>query len=93
MIRITVELIPHGDESIMTQRRVLGTLEIANDGTGTLHEGNYNGILHAEYTDPAGRKGKVLKFNRRKQSVWSLIGAFLKLWGHTSHSPKLLIKE
>ena len=35
-----------------------------------------------------GRKGRVTKFNRRKQSVWSLVGAFLKLWGHTSHSPK-----
>ena len=32
-------------------------------------------------------EGRVIEFNRQKQSVWSLVGAFLKLWGHTKHSP------
>lgn len=85
MIRITVELLPKGDAS---RARTLATMEIANDGTGTPDVGNYSGTLHAEYTGSSGRTGRVLNFNRRKQSVWSLIGAFLKLWGHTKHSPK-----
>lgn len=89
MIRITVQLIPHGDES---KARNLGTMEIANDGAGTLDVGDYDGILHAEYTGPSGRIGRVVQFNRRKQSVWSLVGAFLKLWGHTKHSPSLMEK-
>jgi hypothetical protein len=24
--------------------------------------------------------------------VWSLVGGFLKLWGHTAHSPKEMTK-
>lgn len=83
MIRVTVELLPHGSEA---RKRIIGTLEIANDSTGTDSMGNYIGILHAEYTDPVGRRGRITQFMRRRQSVWSLIGAFLKLWGHTKHS-------
>lgn len=85
MIRVTVELIPHG----VGQARQLAVMEIANDGTGdTCGLCHYDGILHAEYTPASGRKGRVTNFNRQTQSVWSLIGAFLKLWGHTKHSPK-----
>lgn len=89
MIRVTVELIPKGDES---RARRLGELRIANDGTGNQILGNYRGTLEAEYTGPSGRTGRVNGFNRRQQSVWSLVGAFLKLWGHTKHSPKLMQK-
>lgn len=87
MIRVTVELI----SAISSDRnRTLGVMEIVNDGTGDKDIGNYTATLKAEYCD--GREGKVMAFNRRKQSVWSLIGAFLKLWGHTRHSPKLMSK-
>lgn len=87
MIRVTVQLIPKGNEDAA---RTLGVLEIANDGTGTVRKGNYNGTLQAEYT--RGRKGRVLDFDRKTQSVWSLVGAFLKLYGHTRHSPSKLEK-
>jgi len=90
MIKVTIELWPKDYEH---NKRTLGTLTIANDGSGDMSTGNYNGVLHAEYTGPSGRKGKVISFNRRKQSVWSLVGAFLKLYGHTKHSPKLMSKE
>lgn len=89
MIRITVELLPKGSE---VGKRTLGTMEIANDATGSRSIGNYRGTLHAEYTGPAGRGGHVFQFKRNQQSVWSLVGAFLKLWGHTRHSPKLMRK-
>lgn len=89
MIRVTVEMIPQGSEE---RKRTLATMEIANDGTGDQFTGHYNGTLHAEYTVSSGRKGRVINFNRKGQSVWSLIGAFLKMWGHTKHSPKNLLK-
>jgi hypothetical protein len=89
MIRITVELVSAVDPS---RSRTLGTMTIANDGTGTREVGNYVGTLHAEYTGSSGRTGRVTNFNRRRQSTFSLIGAFLKLWGHTSHSPKDMSK-
>lgn len=87
MIRVTVELVPKGIESA---KRTIGTMEIANDRTGDLAVGNYRGVLHAEYTDGDGRAGRITNFKRQKQSVWSLVGAFLKLWGHTKHSPSQL---
>jgi hypothetical protein len=87
VIRVTVEMVPHGDEN---KKHTLGVLEIANDGTGTLESGNYDGVLHAEYTPPSGRFGRVDQFQRNRQSVWSLVGAFLKLFGHTKHSPRLM---
>lgn len=89
MLRVTIQLIPRGDES---RARTLGTMEITNDATGNMDVGNYVGTLHAEYTTPAGRKGRLKNFNRRKQSVWSLVGGFLKLWGHTSHPPREMEK-
>lgn len=90
MIRVTIEILPGGNES---RKRTLGTLEIANDGTGDQEIGRYNAVLHAEYTGPEGRQGRVVEFYRHRQSVWSLVGAFLKLWGHTKHSPKHMTKE
>ena len=38
MIRVTIELIPRGDES---KKKNLGVVEIANDGQGTTTHGNY----------------------------------------------------
>jgi len=75
MIRVTVELISAVDPA---RSRTLGTLEIANDGTG-------DATLHAEYTPPTGRRCRVLGFRRQRQSVWSLVGAALKQMGHTKH--------
>ena len=89
MLRVTVELLPHGFEK---NKRTLAVLNIANDGTGSSDMGNYRGTLHAEYTGPDGRQGIVTQYRRRNQSVWSLVGAFLKLWGHTKHSPRLMSK-
>ena len=82
-IRVTVELLPHGDES---KAQVLGRLTIVNDGSGDDYVGHYAGVLEAEYT--TGRSGRVREFQRGTHSVWSLIGAFLTAFGHTKHSPK-----
>ncbi len=85
MIRVTVELVSARHPS---RNRVLGTMEIANDGTGTPEVCDYDATLHAEYTPDAGRKCRVLGFRRKRQSVWSLIGAALKQMGHTRHVSK-----
>lgn len=87
MLRVTVELLPGGNEA---RKRTLGRLDIANDATGDSTTGNYAGVLHAEYTGTNGRRGRVTGFHRQRQSCWSLVGAFLKLFGHTKHSPRLM---
>lgn len=85
MIRVTVELLSAIDAS---RSRVLGTMEIANDGTGTREVGDYNVTLHGEYTSPDGRRCRVVGFHRKRQSVWSLVGAALKQMGHTKHASR-----
>lgn len=83
MILVQAILCPKGDTK---NARVIGKITIANDGTGTEAVGHYTGELHAEYT-PAqgpGRKAEVRGFNRKTQSVWTLVGAFLKCWRHTN---------
>lgn len=45
MIRLTMEIVPRGDES---KKFTAGTLEIANDCTGTEELGNY----HVKITGP-----------------------------------------
>lgn len=79
MLRVTVELLPGGSES---RARKLGEILIRNDGTGTTTIGNYEGTLTAEYTQ--GRRARVCGFRRQRQSVWTLVGAFLKAWGHVN---------
>lgn len=86
MIRVIVLMVPKGDESRACE---LARMDIANDGTGSEEQGSYDGTLYAEYCR-GGRKGRVENFRRRRQSVFSLVGAFLKLWGHTKHSVREL---
>ena len=42
MIRVTIDLLPHGSEE---RKSHLGTILIANDGTGTMTRGNYRATL------------------------------------------------
>lgn len=83
MLKVTVELLPGGDES---KAKMIGVMLITNDGTGTADSGNYVAAMMAEYLREP-RKGRLTNFNRKTQSCWSLVGGFLKLFGHTNHSP------
>lgn len=69
MIRVTVELLKHGDP---TQIETLGTAFITNNGTGSPTLGNYKVIL----TDKAGnnwRRGYVKDFPRKRLLAWDLL--------------------
>lgn len=69
MIKVTVELWPHGDE---LTKRTIATADIINDGTGTNTVGNYRYRLR-------GKNGRQLKEGELKGfkrifNVWYLIG-------------------
>jgi len=70
-IRVTVELLPGGDESQADHR---GTATIANDGTGTENLGNYTVTLFGT-GEPNGiwKRGRVLGFPRGRLGVWDLL--------------------
>jgi len=75
MIRVTVELIPYGDES---RTRHLGTAIIANDGQTTLYEseqlGSYNVTLSTRRSPEAiWRRGRVESFPRKRLGAWDLL--------------------
>ena len=74
MVRITIELIPDGDE---TQAKPLGKIVIVNDGTGTETAGNYTaeightGRYIGRLPDPY-KVATVKNFNRR-HSIYALL--------------------
>lgn len=84
MIRVTIELIPHGLES---EAEHLHTIEIANDGSGTPERGVYKARV--------GRRGvrsvfikpwreKVLAgFPRRSKNAVHLLARVLKNLGYS----------
>jgi hypothetical protein len=74
MLRVTIELVPHGDE---TRAREIGVMLIANDGEGTHTKGNYAYVYG--YTDRRGVRfstGTVKNFYRN-QGAWALIKKIL----------------
>ena len=77
MLRITVELVPRGQE---TRKRTLGVMEVANVG-GTSTRGEYDYLMTEEENLDLGisarsRRGVVRDYLRH-QSVWRLVQAVL----------------
>jgi hypothetical protein len=70
MLRVTVELIPHGNEN---QKSTIGLMEIVNDKTGTEYLGNYYYSLGNTETI---NSGKYNGFNR-SLGFWRLIERIL----------------
>jgi len=82
MIRITVELLPLGDE---LGKRMLGVATIANDGDGSEKIGHYTvklGKMAPKETE-IWRTGAVQNFPRQKRGCWDLI--YLALRNIVSH--------
>lgn len=71
MIRVTVELVPFGDERF---KKTIGILSISNDGTGDGQIGNY----HARLEDDHNAKVEVrVKEHHRRDGAWVLIAKVL----------------
>ncbi len=78
MLRVTVELVPLGDE---TRARKIAALDIANVG-GSIFCGDYSYALNAEgwsQTPATSCKGYIRR-HRRDQSVWALVFAVRADW-------------
>ncbi len=74
MLRITVELLPFGNEA---RKRTLATGTITNLGTGSKTQGNY----FADFRDAAGRPWRhctVTGFPRKRLLAWDLLYRVLK---------------
>lgn len=71
MIRVTIQMIPRGDES---RARHMGTVEIANDGTGDHTTGNYKVRLsRMDSPTRAWKTGAIRGFNRRTRGPHDLL--------------------
>lgn len=76
MLRITIELVPYGNEDLA---REIGQVKIINDGSGDHKYGNYTYELSDDtntITNPTSIKG-TLKEHYRLQSVFRLLQAVL----------------
>ena len=76
MLRVTVELLPHGSEE---RKSTLATLIIVNDGTGSVQLGNYNcyfvrkGAAFRQYLSNHFRNVRIEKHRRIDSHVWRLV--------------------
>ena len=75
MIRIVVEMYPHGNPDPLT-RTVLGVAIVSNAGTGTVTRGNYKYTIFSK--NKKFRYGSIKGFERRKKNVWWLLYYILK---------------
>lgn len=72
MIRVTIEIVPHGDEG---RARVIGSGTIINDGTGTPDSGNYEyNITFRDHTV----SGKYTGYPRGVHGPWYLLFKILQ---------------
>jgi len=69
MVRITIEIMPQGSRE---NRKVLGHVDIINDGTGTQTIGNYS-ITAVSKNGKVFRKCRVEGYRRKADSIWKLM--------------------
>lgn len=74
MIVIKIELWPHGDRR---RKKNIGTVVIANDGTGTPTRGNYHCVAagrgNRSTRPPCRQFGRVVGFARKSRSAYDLL--------------------
>lgn len=76
MLRVTVELVPYGDE---TKKKKIGEMVLANTGDGTGEKGDYEA-----WTAPDNWSGEPAKYGKlfgydRSQSVWELVYQMVRM--------------
>jgi len=69
MIRVTVELLSAIHPS---RNRRLGTLDIANDGSGGKTLRNYNATFRGPRGRP-GKQGRIVGYPAEQVAIWNLI--------------------
>lgn len=76
MLRVTIELVPHGMED---RKKKIGEMVIANDGSGDSFNGNYQALIAEDSW--SGDKEAYVKVHGydRSQSVWELVETVLRL--------------
>lgn len=74
MIKITIELWPHGDK---TKSKIIGTAWIHNTGTGDIKRGNYEAVIYTTRNRP-WRTVDIVGFARKSRNVWYLLKEILK---------------
>ena len=78
MIKVRIDLVPFGTG----KPRHLGTMHIANDGTGSETEGNYNvKMFSASGHRMENRDARVERHKRKSLSVWYLVKKALEAAG------------
>lgn len=75
MLRVTVQLLPGGDES---KPETLGVAYIINDGTGTNTTGYYKTAFSQRGGKRWWKKGSVDDFPRLQRNAWDLLYLALK---------------
>jgi hypothetical protein len=84
MLRITVELVPHGVEK---NKRKIGEMVIALAHVDAANNGDYEGwVSHDDWTGTGPLYGKVNSHDRHN-SVWSLIAKMAKAIGAGADVP------
>lgn len=84
MLRITVELVPFGDEKKV---RKIGEMVLANIGDGTGRFGEYVGWAAPDTWSGEPARFGVLKAYDRAQSVWELVRLMLEAIRLEKHKP------
>ena len=71
MIKVTVELWPDGN---LHKAKILGTMVIANDGTGSTQRGNYQ-IMCSEHEGEKirTRRCELKDWPRQQNMIWALV--------------------
>ena len=78
MLRVTIELIPHGNELL---KKTLGEISIINNGRGNEERGYYD-VRVVDFENQRKETGFIYNFYRKK-GFWSLLKEVLKAIDYT----------
>ena len=73
MILISLEMLPLG---FINNKKNLGSIQIWNDGTGTLSSGNY--CYKLTKNNKVKHEGRITKFPRKRKDVFNLLWRVLE---------------
>lgn len=90
MLRVTIELVPFGNE--MAKKKI-AEMVLANDGTGNPEKADYEAWTASnEWSGEPARYGKLVGYDR-SQSVWELIRLMLEAIRCEEHNPDTELSE